>query len=88
MKIKTDVAIATQITKAMFDGTELLPRFCKRVCNTFQGVEIGRPVIMFFPFLLKERRQLEIGDWVIDSPFAVNVLNDDQFRSYNFEIIE
>jgi hypothetical protein len=88
MKIKIDIAIATQITQTMFNGTEAVPKSCYRSCSTLCGAQIGEASIMFIPRTLKGRMLLKVGDWVINSPLVDNVLSDEEFKEFNLKEIK
>lgn len=83
MKIKIDTAVATQITQAMMSGSEPVPRHCHWSCNMVFGVAMDNPTITFWPWNIRDRRKLNVGDWVINSPLGSNVLTDEEFKSFN-----
>jgi len=86
MLIKTNTAVATQITKRMMDGKDPFPKQCKLLKSVVCGVEIGEGEAWYLPTQLEKRRKLEIGDWVIHGVFESNVLTNEEFEYLSLDL--
>ena len=73
---------ATQITWDMLSGKEPLPNNVHRFCSSICGIETGTPQLQWIPRLLKDRKVLKIGDWVVNSIFSERVLSDKDFKMF------
>jgi len=82
MLIKTNTAVATQITKRMMDGKDPFPKQCKLL----KSVVSGKGEAWYFPTQLKKRRKLKIGDWVIHGVFESNVLTNEEFEYLSLDL--
>jgi hypothetical protein len=79
-----NVVDATQITQAMFDGKEPVPKCCYRLATVVHGEEVpgGDAAIVFIPHNIKDRRRVKVGEWVVDSIFATKVLTEQEFNKF------